>query len=187
MVEFIKRSSRFRRAVVIVVAVAIIVSLTVVTTSLAVNRPAVVAHNAVPVQPVLRSHPRSINPHLHLPSDRSKEAPVSKRHSRSHWHHVWAFSDWATLHRGLGTIVGTVKGKDGQALTGIEVLLRTSHGKPFRSLAAKHITHTSEGGSFIMTRVRIGSYRVRAVRGKSSSHASVRVGAGRMANASIRL
>jgi hypothetical protein len=145
-----------------------------------------VVHKSEAVRLPLRVRIPHINPHLHLPLTHHV-IPVARRHWRSHWHHVWAFSEWATLHRGLGTVEGIVHNGAGEPMAGIRVALRNAAGGVLRSVAARHITYTGEGGAFLMTAVRTGSYRVRATRGKAVGHVSIRVGAGRMVMADIKL
>jgi hypothetical protein len=164
-----------------------------------------VASTAATAQPPTVTHPvtvhrsepprgliHQVNPHLHL-NIATKGVPVDKKHEHSHerwhghWHHYWAFYEWATIHRGLGTVEGTVRSAEGSPMAGVRVLLRHANGHPFRRWGAKHVTHTSEGGGFIMTRVRVGSYRVRAEKGKANAHISIHVNAGAMAAANIKM
>jgi hypothetical protein len=173
-----------RRVVTGAVALVLLVGMSL---SLGAAGAAIVAHKTEAVAPPVRIHLPSVNPHLHLPASVGKAVPVAKRHARSHWHHVWGYTEWATLHRGLGTIEGTIHNAEGQSLSGVRVALRNANGGVFRNPALRHVTFTGEGGTFIMTRVRIGSYRVRATKGKAVSHVNVRVGVGGTTTANMRM
>jgi hypothetical protein len=52
---------------------------------------------------------------------------------------------------------------------------------------ARHITHTGAGGTFLMTNVRVGNYRVRATRGKAVASTPIHIGGGTVATASMRI
>jgi hypothetical protein len=98
----------------------------------------------------------------------------------------WSFTDWAELHRGLGTIRGEVHGPSGAAMAGVRVELRNSKGKVMRA-SMRHVTHTNASGGFVMKHVRIGSYRVRGTKGKASGHVGVKVRHGEMSSATFKV
>jgi hypothetical protein len=98
----------------------------------------------------------------------------------------WAFSEWAELHRGLGTIRGEVHGATGSTMTGVRVALRSSKGKVLKA-SRRHATHTNSNGTFVMKHVRIGSYRVRGTKGKAAGHVGVKVHGGETASAFLKV
>jgi hypothetical protein len=126
------------------------------------------------------------NPHLH-----NAKAAVAKSTTNSklakHWQGRWSFADWAVVHRGTGTVMGQVYSASGTPVAGAQVVLRKSNGGIFKSVASKHITHSSAGGTFIMRHVRIGSYRVRASKVKANGHVGIRLHGGHTAMAMVKL
>jgi hypothetical protein len=155
--------------------------------------------NAVPGVSRAASRSRSsalANSHLHgataavakpaakSTSKEDKDTGKSVRHKREA--RRWSFSEWATLHRGLGTIRGEVHSSGGSPMANIRVALRSPAGKVLK-VSARHVTRTGSGGAFVMRHVRIGSYRVRASKGKTAGHVNLHVSGGRTAMAMVRL
>ena len=170
--------------------VAAIVVVTILSLSLAAAAAPVVD---TPVAP--KSAPRSaasplvphiINPHLHGATPAVTTPTKSKQKSKVRHNH-WSFSDWAVLHRGLGTITGEVHSGSGSPMAGIRVMLRSAKGKALAKTSSKHITHTNGGGTFVMKNVRIGTYRVRATKGKTAARSMVHVHGGLMSTVSVKL
>jgi hypothetical protein len=98
----------------------------------------------------------------------------------------WSFTDWAELHRGLGTIRGEVHTANGSPMSGVRVALRSAKGKVLKA-SRRHVTRTSGSGTFVMKHVRIGSYRVRGTRGKASGHVAVKVHHGETSSATLKV
>jgi hypothetical protein len=161
------------------------------------------AENKPPVKPFhpnvtpLHAEPRLTNPHLHgaKPAidetkriDETKKVEETKRveHRARYWSHRWDYTAWVSMHRGFGTIAGTVESSGGPA-AGAKVWLRTASGRAFGSTAAKHIVFAGPAGEFVMHHVRTGTYRVLANRDKSTSHARVHVTPGLMAMSQLRV
>jgi Carboxypeptidase regulatory-like domain len=150
-----------------------------------------------PAKPAVARTPHVANTHLHgaLPAVvKSAAKPVAKvadkvterAHLARHWTGRWAFANWAVLHRGLGTIAGQVHTASGAPASGVRVALRSAKGKVLGNAKARHVTHTGPGGTFLMTNVRIGNYRVRATKGKTVAGMPVHVGGG-VATAMVRM
>jgi hypothetical protein len=112
------------------------------------------------------------------PKKTTAKAKVRVRH--------WTFTEWAELHRGLGTVRGEVHNPSGSTMSGVQVSLRSSKGKVLKP-SSRHVTHTNGSGSFVMKHVRIGSYRVRGTKGKASGHVGVKVHGGQMTSASLKV
>ena len=144
----------------------------------------------------LPSYHGTFNPHLHgyatqsIASGRPTAPAVGAvvrtggytRWRGRHWNSV----AWFALHRGTGTIEGLVHNGAGEPMAGMSVRLRDSHGHGFRSAAAKHVTTTGSGGSFLMRHVRAGTYRVHAEAHGQKGDSTVRLHAGQVAMVTIK-
>jgi hypothetical protein len=100
--------------------------------------------------------------------------------------HRWDYHTWITLHRGLGTIRGSVQSA-GNLISSAKVWLRHGNGAAITLVSRKHITFTDSSGSFIMFGVRAGAYHVQAQIGKKHNHSRVVVHPGTMAESIVRL
>ena len=168
--------------------------------------PAVHAAPAVAFHPHI-SAPRS-NPHLHgaaerpvrpierpdlpehrNPADRTEKARSHEEweHWRHHWHYRWSYITWVVLHRGLGSVHGIAYNAAGLPSSGIRLTLRKPSGGHIHSAALRHTTHSDATGSFTMSGVRLGRYRVQAQEGKSYGHTAVSVHPGVMSFVSVKL
>jgi hypothetical protein len=129
------------------------------------------------------------NPHLHGAKPAVTKSTKKDEHKKiaHHWVGRWSFADWAVLHRGTGTITGEVHVSSGSPAAGARVALRTAKGGTLRNPAARHVTHTTSGGHFVMRHVRIGSYRVRGSKGKAAGHAAIKVHGGQMTTAHVKI
>lgn len=148
------------------------------------------AENTPPAKPVhsnvtvLHAEPHLANPHLHGAKPAIEARKIE--HRARYWVHRWDYTAWVSLHRGLGTVAGTVE-TSGAPATGAKVWLRTASGKGFRSTAAKHIVFAGPAGEFVMRHVRAGTYRVLANMGKTTSRTRVHVTPGLMAMTQLRV
>jgi hypothetical protein len=130
-----------------------------------------------------------VNPHLHgaLPVVAKRVAREKKKIVARHWVGHWSFAGWAALHRGTGTIEGEVRSPSGSPVIAAHMVLRHIHGGIIRNWNAKHITTSGPGGTFIMRNVRIGSYRVRASKGKAAGATPIHVHGGMMTTVSVKI
>ena len=103
------------------------------------------------------------------------------------WYSRWDYYGWWSVHRGYGGVEGLVRGGEGHPVADADVRLRDAHDHGFRSAAAKHVTRTGSDGTFVMSHVRAGTYRVRATHGKHSSHTPVHVHAGQVAEVAVKV
>jgi len=161
---------------------AVVVSVPSAGSALTVT-PATPAHRPSPFHP-------AVNPHLHgvaRPADVLTKAEAVRHELHTRWAHHWDSYAWFALHRGTGVIQGTVTSPQGRPLAGMDVRLRDWWGHPLHSTAAKHITTTGPGGSFVMAHVRVGRYRVRAAQGSKSGHAMVVLHAGQIAQVGVKV
>jgi hypothetical protein len=138
-----------------------------------------------------------VNPHLHgampvvakkdISKKTAEKTGEGRRSIARHWYGHWSFAYWATLHRGTGTIEGEVRTASGSPVAGAHMVLRTSKGRTFRAWSKKHITTTSSGGFFMMRNVRIGSYRVRASKGKTAGATPTHVHGGSLSTVAVKI
>ena len=103
------------------------------------------------------------------------------------WQRRWDYQTWIALHHGLGTIRGFVHGPAGGAIADAKVLLRRANGTAIRLASRKHITYADADGTFIMSGVRAGKYRVVALRGKLRGHIVTAVHPGVTAEVSVKI
>ena len=133
------------------------------------------------------------NPHLHGPAvpaaahDKHHEHDHDDHHHHwhSHWYGRWNAWAYISLHRGLGSVTGTVEGGRGV----MQVNLRKPGGHTFKITAHKHIVYTAANGNFLMTGVRAGAYRIVAHEpgSKHFGHSQVHVHTGHTSTVGIRL
>ncbi len=152
--------------------------------------------------PVHTMQSAMLNPHLHLtaaanpaakatPAKAAATAKVSKPAATkvvSHqWVRTWNATQWIAAHRGLGTVTGQVAPAPGGTLTAVRAWLRKPNGGMFRIAARKHITPVSANGTFTMSNVRPGKYRLVAGRKKPMTHEQIAVHPGSIVHASLTL
>jgi len=163
-------------------------------------RAATSAVTVVPIPPVSHLHttPSLVkNPHLkgiEHPGERLKRPDHKDIHDHDRddhlhhtWHRRWDYVSWIALHRGLGTIRGFVHGPSGSPVAAVHVVLRKPGGRIFVHASRRHVTYTDASGNFVMFGVRVGRYRVVAVRAKMRGHSQVAVHPGTMANVSVKI
>ena len=69
---------------------------------------------------------------------------------------------YISAHRGLATVLGLVRDAAGRPEGGVRLALQKPGGRPFAVMARRHITTSAADGTFRMTNVQPGSYRVAA-------------------------
>ncbi len=137
-----------------------------------------------------------VNPHLHgvTRPDAARPHPGERARHWDHpyWYHTywypsWNAYAWFAFHRGTGVIQGVVRNGSGSPLAAMTVQLRDRHGHALHSTYAKHYTSTGSGGVFLMTRVRSGSYRVRADGDGRSGHTAIHLNAGQVLEVAVKV
>ncbi len=88
--------------------------------------------------------------------------PVQIAHKT--WTPVWDAQRYIAVHRGLATIHGVTHDAMGKPVANVRLALQHPGGRPFANAALKHITFSAANGSFTMTNVRPGTYRIYASR-----------------------
>jgi len=120
-------------------------------------------------------------------ADRHHAGERPHRHSRW-WYAGWDSTAWIGLHRGTGVIRGVVRSASGSPVAGASVRLRDRYGHALRTTAAKHVTSTGAGGTFVMTHVRAGSYHVHADGdGGHQGHVALRLHSGEVATVAVKM
>jgi hypothetical protein len=126
---------------------------------------------------------RSVNTHVRVPvagvepkkvaGTPGKTAKVTPHRTtivRATPHHRVVAHPRHVVRHLTGSVSGYVTSGEG-AVRGARVCLRGAKGHKFRSAARRHVVYTDAGGSFVMRRVRTGSYRVFASKsGVGSGH-----------------
>jgi hypothetical protein len=146
-----------------------------------------------------------VNPHLRLPTPPPKPPAVAPKPAAAPEKKpgattapvktasgvmavpVWDAHAYITLHSGLGTIRGEILNAAGQPQFNVRVALRKPGGRFFLKVARRHITHTAPDGSFLMTNVQVGDYRVFASLGNKKAFVREAVNAGEVASVLIKI
>lgn len=99
----------------------------------------------------------------------------------------WDAARWIMFHRGYGRVEGVVTDTTGHAMAAARVLLKKPGGRMFVVVSRRHSGLTAGDGSFVMHRVRAGTYRVVAAVGKARAFVKFHLGTGQVETAVLRV